>query len=49
MKISLTDREADVMQVLWDFGPSVVTDVQTVSRKITALREMTSDKSSGHC
>jgi predicted transcriptional regulator len=28
MKISLTDREADVMQVLWDDGPSVVSDVQ---------------------
>ena len=29
MKISLTDREADVMQVLWDIGPSVVNDVQS--------------------
>jgi predicted transcriptional regulator len=28
MRISLTDREADVMQVLWDHGPSVVPDVQ---------------------
>lgn len=28
MKIPLTDREADVMQVLWDNGPSVVSDVQ---------------------
>ena len=28
MKISLTDREADVMHVLWECGPSVVTDVQ---------------------
>jgi len=28
MKISFTDREADVMQVLWDHGPSVVSDVQ---------------------
>jgi predicted transcriptional regulator len=28
MKISFTDREADVMQVLWDDGPSVVSDVQ---------------------
>lgn len=28
MKITLTDREADVMQVLWDHGPSVVSDVQ---------------------
>jgi BlaI family transcriptional regulator, penicillinase repressor len=28
MKISFTDREAGVMQVLWDDGPSVVSDVQ---------------------
>ena len=28
MMITLTDREADVMQVLWDHGPSVVSDVQ---------------------
>jgi predicted transcriptional regulator len=28
MKISFTDREADVMQVLWDDGPSVVSDVR---------------------
>jgi len=28
MKIILTDREADIMQVLWDHGPSVVSDVQ---------------------
>jgi predicted transcriptional regulator len=28
MKISFTDREADVMQVLWDDGPSVVSGVQ---------------------
>jgi predicted transcriptional regulator len=26
--IQLTDREADVMQVLWDHGPSVVTEVK---------------------
>src|SRR5215510_9177351 len=26
--IHLTDREADVMQVLWDHGPSVVTEVK---------------------
>jgi predicted transcriptional regulator len=26
--IHLTDREADVMQVLWDRGPSVVADVR---------------------
>ena len=28
MKISFTDREVDVMHVLWDHGPSVVSDVQ---------------------
>jgi predicted transcriptional regulator len=28
MKISLTDREADVMQALWDYGPSLVAEVR---------------------
>ncbi|WP_114239048.1 BlaI/MecI/CopY family transcriptional regulator [Dyella sp. C9] len=28
MKISLTDREADVIQVLWDHGPSLVSEVR---------------------
>jgi predicted transcriptional regulator len=28
MKISLTNREADVMQVLWSHGPSLVADVR---------------------
>jgi BlaI family penicillinase repressor len=28
MDITFTDREADVMQVLWDRGPSVVAQVQ---------------------
>ena len=28
MDISFTDREADVMQVLWDHGPSVVAEVR---------------------
>ena len=28
MDILLTDREADVMQVLWDYGPSVVAEVR---------------------
>jgi predicted transcriptional regulator len=28
MDISLTDREADVMQVLWEQGPSVVSEVR---------------------
>jgi predicted transcriptional regulator len=29
MHITLTDREADVMGVLWDHGPSVVSEVRT--------------------
>jgi len=29
MDIALTDREADVMQLLWDYGPSVVTEVRS--------------------
>lgn len=28
MDIALTDREADVMQLLWDHGPSVVAEVR---------------------
>ncbi len=28
MDISLTDREADIMQVLWEHGPSVVSEVR---------------------
>ena len=28
MNISLTDREADIMQVLWEKGPSVVAEVR---------------------
>jgi predicted transcriptional regulator len=28
MKISLTDREADVMQALWERGPSTVAEVR---------------------
>jgi len=28
MDISLTNREADVIQILWDHGPSVVTEVR---------------------
>lgn len=28
MPISLTDREADIIQILWDHGPSVVAEVR---------------------
>ena len=31
--IHLTDREADVMQVLWDHGPSVVNEVKDKLRE----------------
>jgi BlaI family penicillinase repressor len=27
-KITFTDREADIMQVLWDSGPSIVSEVR---------------------
>jgi predicted transcriptional regulator len=30
MTISLTDREADIIQILWDKGPSVVAEVQSL-------------------
>lgn len=30
MTIVLTDREADIMQVLWDNGPSVVAEVRSL-------------------
>ncbi|HWV15784.1 MAG TPA: BlaI/MecI/CopY family transcriptional regulator [Cellvibrio sp.] len=29
MTISLTDREADIMQILWEKGPSVVAEVRS--------------------
>lgn len=32
MDIQFTDREADLMQVLWDRGPSVVSEVQASLR-----------------
>ena len=55
MKISLTDREADVMQVLWDQGPCVVSDVQNqLSDKLayttvlTVLRTLEAKRYVGH-
>jgi len=55
MKISLTDREADVMQVLWDRGPSVVSDVRnSLSDKLayttvlTVLRTLEAKDYVGH-
>ena len=32
MDIQFTDREIDVMEVLWDRGPSLVADVRTALR-----------------
>lgn len=55
MDITFTDREADVMQVLWDHGPSVVADVQAgISDKLayttvlTVLRTLESKGYVGH-
>lgn len=53
--ISLSDREADVMQVLWDQGPCVVSDVQNqLSDKLayttvlTVLRTLEAKRYVGH-
>jgi len=55
MDIALTDREADIMQLLWDFGPSVVTEVaERLSDKLayttvqTILRTLESKGYVGH-
>jgi BlaI family transcriptional regulator, penicillinase repressor len=55
MKISFTDREADVMQVLWDDGPSVVSDVQkrlsdklAYTTVLTVLRTLEAKGYAGH-
>ena len=55
MDITFTDREANVMQVLWDHGPSVVTEVQAgISDKLayttvlTVLRTLESKGYVGH-
>jgi predicted transcriptional regulator len=55
MKISLTDREADVMQVLWDHGPAVVSAVQSrlgdklaYTTVLTVLRILESKGYVGH-
>jgi BlaI family penicillinase repressor len=55
MDITFTDREADVMQVLWDHGPSVVAEVQAnISDKLayttilTVLRTLESKGYVGH-
>ncbi|HUB90599.1 MAG TPA: BlaI/MecI/CopY family transcriptional regulator [Dyella sp.] len=55
MKISLTDREADVMQVLWDYGPSVVSEVRerlsdplAYTTVLTVLRTLEAKGYAGH-
>lgn len=55
MKISLTDREADVMQVLWDHGPSLVAEVRerlsdelAYTTVLTVLRTLESKGYVGH-
>jgi predicted transcriptional regulator len=55
MDIYLTDREADVMQVLWDHGPSVVNEVKeklhdelAYTTVLTILRTLESKGYVGH-
>jgi predicted transcriptional regulator len=55
MKISFTDREADIMHVLWERGPSVVSDVQKQLRDklayttvLTVLRTLEAKGYVGH-
>jgi predicted transcriptional regulator len=55
MDISLTDREADVMQVLWERGPSVVAEVRArlddplaYTTVLTILRTLESKGYVGH-
>jgi predicted transcriptional regulator len=55
MSITLTNREADVMQVLWDQGPSVVAEVRAhlndplaYTTVLTVLRILESKGYVGH-
>lgn len=55
MKISLTDREADVIQVLWDNGPSLVAEVRerlkddlAYTTVLTVLRTLEAKGYAGH-
>jgi predicted transcriptional regulator len=55
MKISLTDREADVMQVLWDHGPCSVAEVReqlsdplAYTTVLTVLRTLEAKGHVGH-
>lgn len=55
MKIALTDREADVMQVLWNAGPSLVVEVREALKDqlayntvLTVLRTLEAKGYVGH-
>ncbi|MDY0746279.1 BlaI/MecI/CopY family transcriptional regulator [Paucibacter sp. R3-3] len=55
MKVSLTDREANLMQVLWDRGPSLVSEVRDAlsdplayNTVLTVLRTLESKGYVGH-
>ncbi|MGH8253279.1 MAG: BlaI/MecI/CopY family transcriptional regulator [Steroidobacteraceae bacterium] len=55
MSIALTDREADLMQVLWDYGPSLVAEVRehltdplAYTTVLTVLRILESKGYVGH-
>ncbi len=55
MSIALTDREADLMQVLWDHGPSLVAEVRehladplAYTTVLTVLRILESKGHVGH-
>jgi predicted transcriptional regulator len=55
MEVSLTNREADVMRVLWEHGPSVVTEVRdrisdplAYTTILTILRTLESKGYVGH-
>jgi predicted transcriptional regulator len=55
MGISLADREAELMDVLWDHGPSTVTEVQAVvsdelayTTVLTMLRKLEAKGYVGH-
>jgi predicted transcriptional regulator len=55
MKISLAEREADLMDVLWDHGPSTVNEVQSrlgdelaYTTVLTVLRKLEAKGYVGH-
>ena len=55
MEISFTDREADVMQILWERGPSVVAEVREAlhdelayTTVLTVLRTLETKGYAGH-